>query len=161
MDENIGKYCDVLDADDRKYSIAEELNSRLYKLQTMLQAPFNRLYEVPKNKNIRQLIGIHTYDILRNPEYIQKFQYFSADLPGRDDYIVDDDTNEANNNAQSDFVRLLLNLPYFRPHEIDELKKKLACPDLIMGLTGRTEEEQKANQEETQRQIDELDGKFS
>ena len=32
MDEQIGKYCDVLDADDRKFSIAEELNSRLYHL---------------------------------------------------------------------------------------------------------------------------------
>jgi hypothetical protein len=37
------------------------------------------------------LQGVHTYDILRNPAYYQAFQYFSADLPDRKEYIVDGD----------------------------------------------------------------------
>jgi len=55
----------------------------------------------------------------------------------------------------------LLNLPYNKPHEIDELRKKLGCPDMIMDLTGKTLEEQKRNQEETQAKIDELETRFS
>jgi len=42
------------------------------------------------------LQGIHTYDILRNPSYIQAFQYFSVDLPDREDYIIDDDEDGDN-----------------------------------------------------------------
>ena len=45
------------------------------------------------------LIGVHTYDILANPLYLDDFQYFSADLEDRSKRIVDDDDDEANDNA--------------------------------------------------------------
>lgn len=56
--------------------------------------------------------GIHTYDILANILYIDDFQYFSSDLPDRAKYIVDDDDDEDNDNAQSDLVRMALNLAF-------------------------------------------------
>lgn len=45
------------------------------------------------------MTGIHTYDLLRNPSYVEQFQYFAAYLPDRDSLIVDDDSDEDNNNA--------------------------------------------------------------
>jgi hypothetical protein len=55
--------------------------------------------------------GAHTYDILANPLYAQKFQYISAaqENPPRADFIKDGDDNEGNDFMQMDFVRLALN----------------------------------------------------
>ena len=64
---------------------------------------------VPSDATIE---GVHTYDILANPLYVDQFQYFSAALPDREMYIVDDDDDESNDNAQSDMVRAALNLAY-------------------------------------------------
>ena len=40
------------------------------------------------------------------------FQYFAADREDRATCIVDDDDDEDNDNAQSDLVRMVLNLAY-------------------------------------------------
>ena len=64
------------------------------------------------------LQGVHTYDILRNPNYYQAFQYFSADLPDRQDYIIDGDDQKGNDEAQSDMVRIVLNLAYLSKEEV-------------------------------------------
>lgn len=45
-------------------------------------------------------------------------QYYSADLPSRDDFIIDDDDDEDNNSGQSDFVRVILNLAFLRASTI-------------------------------------------
>lgn len=45
------------------------------------------------------LTGVHTYDILRNPIYIQLFQYFAANLDDRKDYIIDGDDDDKNDCA--------------------------------------------------------------
>lgn len=55
---------------------------------------------------------MHTYDILANPLYLDDFQYFSTDREDRADFIIDDDDDEGNDNAQSDLVRVVLNLGY-------------------------------------------------
>jgi hypothetical protein len=44
--------------------------------------------------------------------YIDDFQYFSSDLPDRSKYIIDDDEDEGNDMAQSDLVRMVLNLAF-------------------------------------------------
>jgi hypothetical protein len=49
---------------------------------------------------------------LRNPLYLDDFQYFSADRENRATFIIDDDDDEDNDNAQSDLVRLILNLAF-------------------------------------------------
>jgi hypothetical protein len=121
IDEDIPDYDEVLTKSDRKYTLAEELNSRMFGVQTMLQESYDKLVQMEEAKKFKRLTGIHTYDILRNPAYVSQFQYFSADLPDRDAFIIDDDTNEDNNNTQSDLVRIVLSLAYIRPHMIEQM----------------------------------------
>jgi len=57
--------------------------------------------------------GVHTYDILANPNYSDMFQYVSASIPNRTDFIIDDDDDEGNDAIQSDIVKAVLNLAYY------------------------------------------------
>ena len=75
--------------------------------------------ENPKKFHLQ---GVHTYDILRNPIYTQAFQYFSADLDDRKDFIIDGDDNEDNDCAQSDLVRIILNLAFLGEDEVKNMK---------------------------------------
>jgi len=43
--------------------------------------------------------GVHSYDILANPLYLDDFQYFSAARDDRATCIVDDDSDEDNDAA--------------------------------------------------------------
>lgn len=58
------------------------------------------------------LQGVHSYDVLANPNYLESFQYVSASQENRSDYIIDDDDDEENDAAQSDLVRAALNLAF-------------------------------------------------
>jgi len=73
------------------------------------------------------LKGVHTYDLLANPLYADQFQYFSASLDDREMYIIDDDEDEGNDNAQSDLVRVALNLGYMT--EANAIKFKFSKED--------------------------------
>lgn len=99
LDEDIELYQNCLDADDRNWTIAEEKNSRKYGIQTMMPATFNDIRDGKLSDDKYHLEGVHTYDILRNPLYQQAFQYYSADLIGRKDYIVDGDDDDTNDCA--------------------------------------------------------------
>lgn len=65
----------------------------------MLDESYKKLEDIEEKEKFKHLTGIHSYDILRNPTYVTLFQYYSADLPDRDDFIIDDDDNNDNNNA--------------------------------------------------------------
>jgi len=56
--------------------------------------------------------GVHTYDMLRNQNYIQAFQYVSPYIAEREKYIKDGDEDDSNNVYQSDLVRIVLNLAF-------------------------------------------------
>jgi len=43
---------------------------------------------------------------------LDDFQYFSAAKDNRETFIIDDDDNEDNDNAQSDLVKIVLNLAF-------------------------------------------------
>lgn len=60
----------------------------------------------------KTLQGTHSYDILANPLYLDDFQYVTAAEDDRADMIIDDDDDEGNDAAQSDLVRIALNLAY-------------------------------------------------
>jgi len=66
------------------------------------------------------LRGIITYDLLANPIYYQAFQYFSSDIANRADYIIDDNEDEQDDNAQSDLTRIVLNLSFLRRDELED-----------------------------------------
>jgi len=57
--------------------------------------------------------GTHCYDILANELYLDDFQYFGPSLGDeRAEYIKDDDEDDSNDNAQSDLVKMALNLAF-------------------------------------------------
>jgi len=65
---------------------------------------------VPK----KPIQGIAWYNMLANPTYVRDFNYMSAALEDREDYIVDGDSDEGNDCEQSDMVNILLNLAYVK-----------------------------------------------
>ena len=65
-------------------------------------------------------MGVHSYDILRNPIYTERFQYIPMHLEecfNRKELNFDGDLEDSNNEAQSDLVRIALFLP-FMPSEV-------------------------------------------
>lgn len=68
------------------------------------------------------LQGVHSYDMLANPLYSDAFQYVSAAVPNRADYIIDDDNDEGNDCVQSDLVRAVLNLAYMTEEKAKNFK---------------------------------------
>lgn len=68
------------------------------------------------------LQGTHSYDILSNPLYQDDFQYVTAAEDNRDEMIIDDDFEEGNDCAQSDLVRVMINLAYLTEDEAKNFK---------------------------------------
>lgn len=95
---------------------------RKFGMWTQMNETMRRVKGGELSKPDMHLQGIHTYDILRNPAYHQDFQYFAADLDDRASYIIDDDDNEDNDTAQSDLVRMVLNLAFIRKDELESNK---------------------------------------
>lgn len=127
-----------LDQDDRNWTIAEEDNGRSFGMQTMLDYGYNQIKNNTMTGN--HLIGIHTYDMLRNMIYITAFQYVSADTPNRADFIIEEEDEksgvETGNTEQSDMVRIVLNLGYLRSEEAKLLADRIRKngEDSIMSL---------------------------
>ena len=76
---------------------------------------YSRMKEVKQTKG-KTLQGVHSYDMLSNPLYFDDFQYISADQD-RAALVIDGDDNEGDDNAQSDLVRIALNLAYMTEAE--------------------------------------------
>lgn len=116
LDEGLDNYFKTLDDHDRVWSIKEEENTRnVLGMNILLDETLEKLRSTKAGH--RTLQGVHTYDILANPLYTDDFQYFSADLVDRQKYIIDDDEDEENDNAQSDLVRVVLNLAFLSEEE--------------------------------------------
>ena len=54
---------------------------------------------------------------MANPLYLDDFQYVTAAEDDRDAMIIDDDVEEGNDAAQSDMVRICLNLAFLTEKE--------------------------------------------
>ena len=63
------------------------------------------------------MLGVHSYDILANPLYLDDFQYISSSVENRAYFIIDNDADETNDMAQSDAVRVALNMAYLPENE--------------------------------------------
>jgi len=111
LDEDLDNYFHTLDDHDRNWSIKEEENSRsILNMRILNDYTLNRLKTT--QAGVATMKGTHTYDILANPLYLDDFQYFTAADDDREKYIIDDDSDEDNDNAQSDLVRMVLNLAF-------------------------------------------------
>jgi hypothetical protein len=111
LDEGLPNYFTTLDEHDREWSIKEEENvDKVMKFKILHKETLDNLHKTKSGKRLLQ--GVHTYDILANILYVDDFQYFSSDLPDRSKYIIDDDEDEDNDMAQSDLVRMVLNMAF-------------------------------------------------
>lgn len=111
VDEGLDNYFKTLDDHDRNWSIKEEENARnVLKLKILNDETLEKFRNT--TLGTQHLEGIHCYDILANPLYLDDFQYFSPSMPDRQKFIIDDDVDEGNDEAQSDLVKMVLNLAY-------------------------------------------------
>lgn len=114
LDEEIGEYWESLDAEDRQWSLKEEENNRdALNMKLLTDEQHLGLINSAMTKDGKTLMGTHSYDILANPLYLDDFQYVSAAQENRAECIIDDDDEEGNDAAQSDMVRVALNLAYY------------------------------------------------
>ena len=140
INEDIDNYWAALDDEDRKWSQEEERNVRENLGSKILtDEQYNRLNEVPKTTG-KTLQGVHTYDILANTLYLDDFQYVTAaEGDERADMIIDDDDEEGNDAAQSDLVRVGLNLAYMTEDKARKFKfDKNALTDLCSRIKGNS-----------------------
>lgn len=120
LDEDLDNFWKSLDDHDRNWSVKEEENLRdvMPGTKLLLDDAFNRLKTYQKTLG-NTLIGVHTYDVLANPLYLDDFQYIDASTEDREKYIIDDDDDEGNDNAQSDLVRAVFCLAYMTKAQAD------------------------------------------
>merc|ERR1712060_170942 len=117
IDEEIDNYWAALDDEDRKWSIREEENVRTAGSFPILTDEQKEALETTPKTDGKTLQGVHSYDILANPLYLDDFQYVTAAEDDRNEMIIDDDVEEGNDAAQSDMVRICLNLAYLTEKE--------------------------------------------
>ena len=111
IDEDLDNYFNTLDDHDRNWSIKEEENGRAtLNMRILNDETLQKLRNTKMGAG--HMKGVHCYDILANPLYLDDFQYFSASMDDREKYIIDDDDDEDNDNAQSDLVKTILNLAF-------------------------------------------------
>jgi hypothetical protein len=112
IDEDLENYFNTIDENDRNWSIAEEEYSRKTMNIKILPDETLEKFKTTKMKDGNQMKGVHCYDILANPLYLDDFQYFSPSQDDRATFIIDDDEDEDNDMAQSDLVKIILNLAF-------------------------------------------------
>lgn len=111
IDEDLDNYFNTLDDHDRNWSIKEEENARdVLNMKTLDDETLEKLRTTKMGEG--HMKGVHFYDILANPLYLDDFQYFSPSMEDREKYIIDDDDDEDNDSAQSDLVKVILNLAF-------------------------------------------------
>lgn len=96
IDEDIDNYWAALDSGDRKWSIEEEGYARRELGIKILTDDQKNALDASVMTQKRTLQGCHSYDILANPLYFDDFQYVSASVENREQFIIDDDVEEGN-----------------------------------------------------------------
>ena len=119
IDENLDTYFNTIDDNDRNWSIVEEENARrTFRLSILTDETLTKFKDTKLGQSTMK--GVHCYDILANPLYLDDFQYFSPAMEDREKYIIDDDDDEDNDTAQSDLVKMILNLAFLTEKQAKE-----------------------------------------
>jgi len=129
LNEEIDTYWNSLDDNDRKWTIAEEEHFRSFNkmsFQTWGVEKGSVDFSMMSDQSLadckasksgpKSLQGTHSYDILANPRYYNAFNYVAVaqdEGDKREEFIIDDDSDEDNDFWQSDKVRIGLNMAYF------------------------------------------------
>ena len=99
LDEEIDNYWAALDDEDRKWSVREEENARKAGGFALLTDEQKEALDNTAKTDGKTLQGVHSYDILANPLYLDDFQYVTAAEDDRNEMIIDDDVEEGNDAA--------------------------------------------------------------
>jgi len=111
LNEGLDNYFDALEEEDRNWLIKEEENCRnQLNFHTLTTESLQKLRGA--KPGLKKIQGTPTYDILASPHYMEDFQYYSAAIENRGMFIEDGDDEEGNDFAQSDMVKIILNLAY-------------------------------------------------
>lgn len=106
QDEGLPNYFDALNGENLRLMISEERYARnKLGFKTILDSTLEGIAEAqPTNKTIQ---GVASYDILANPRYAEKFQYFPFENN------IFDELNE-----EGDKVKVCLNLAYMKEKDL-------------------------------------------
>jgi len=121
IDDDIDKYQNCLDDDDKRWSQKEEEGLNKFGIVSKYPEAEELIAKGKMADDKMHLTGVHCYNLLRSPAYYQAFQYFSNDSD-RKGLIRDDDLDEKNDEAQSDIVAIALNLAYLTKEDIDDMR---------------------------------------
>jgi hypothetical protein len=133
IDEDLENYFNTIDENDRNWSIAEEEYSRKTMNIKILPDETLEKFKTTKMKDGNQMKGVHCYDILANPLYLDDFQYFSPSQDDRATFIIDDDEDEDNDMAQSDLVKIILNLAFLTSKQAKEFTFSKSSAKVTLG----------------------------
>lgn len=71
IDEDLDNYFHTIDDHDRNWSVKEEENARDLKFKILADETLDKFKNTKKGEN--EMKGVHTYDILANPLYLDDF----------------------------------------------------------------------------------------
>ena len=111
VDENLPNFFSAVKLSDVNWIVEENgYYEKTYKLSFIDAAVVKRLedWQLPK----QTFTGDVWYNIMSDPSYVRDFNYITASVKNRSDYIVDGDSDEGNDCEQSDLVQILINLAY-------------------------------------------------
>ena len=114
VDENLPDFFNALKMKDKEWFQTEnEYNKKKYRYMVANQETLDIMQRYPGSPP-KPITNIAFYYILANPFYQRQFNYFTVAMPDREDYIIDDDSDEENDCEQSDVVNIMLNLAYLK-----------------------------------------------
>lgn len=80
VDEDLENYFKALDFQKKNWWIKEEENCRkTMNFRTLDDETYRKLVLTDEAEST--ITGVHCYDILANPKYVEEFQYVPADVP--------------------------------------------------------------------------------
>jgi len=132
VDENLPYFFDAIKLSEADWIVKEnDYYDKTYRMPFISQ----ELQDKCDNTKIakKPIQGIHWYNLLSNPRYVQDFAYIPVDTPNRDEMIVDDDDNEDNDCEQSDMVQLILNMAYIEDSLVKDLTFGAGISKVIKG----------------------------
>lgn len=120
VDENLPHFFEAIKLRDADFLVNE--NQYFHEKYKMLMIPKDIEERLDDTKMAKKPIQrIHWYNLLANQNYVQSFAYISCSVPDREDYIVDEDSDEENDCEQSDMVTIALNLAYIDDNYVNEI----------------------------------------
>ena len=112
--ENLGHFFSILKNKDREFWFREETvcRDRLGLKRIFNKKNFEALVFAEPDHLKRRLQAIHSYDILANPIYSDKFHYVPGAYPMRHHFIVSEYSDIWVQNYTTDIVRLACDIAY-------------------------------------------------